>query len=281
MEVRRIGLANFGLNNIREGMPLAMLEARLLPLYLHHRYQLQAAVKTIGGVYYTYAVKTASGPNPARVTEIVPAARQREALDAVLDTIEPDQLVIPARILELIPPRAFGYEGGTTELFTKRTEPVFDPIASAAISADLAISGLLQHQRAARLVEFHARDRANPGLKDVVDALINRTWKTAATKDPYQAAVSRAVQSLAITRLIDLAANADAAPQVRATATEALRELGEYLKTPSLDALNTAHRRSTGDDIERFLARPDQPRKQSAPLPPPPGDPIGSPSRSN
>ena len=281
MEVRRVGLANFGLKNIREGMPLAMLEARLLPLYLHHRYQLQAAVKTVGGVYYTYAVKTARGPHPARVRETVPAARQREALDAVLDTIEPDQLVIPARILELIPPPAFGYEGGTTELFTKRTEPVFDPIASATIAADLAITGLLQHQRAARLVEFHARDRANPDFKDVVDALINRTWKTAANRDAYQAAVSRAVQSLAVTRLMDLAANADAAPQVRATATEALRELGEYLKTPSPDAATTAHRRSARDDIERFLARPDQPRKQTVPLAPPPGDPIGSPPRSN
>jgi hypothetical protein len=281
MEVRRVGLANFGLNNIREGMPLAMLEARLLPLYLHHRYQLQAAVKSIGGVYYTYAVKTANGPSPARVRETVPAARQREALDAVLETIEPDRLIIPARILELIPPRAFGYEGGTTELFTKRTEPIFDPIASATIAADLAISGLLQHQRAARLVEFHARDRANPDFKNVVDALITRTWKSKATRDAYHEAISQAVQSLAVTRLMDLAANAEAAPQVRATATEALRELAEYLKPHSLDALNTAHRRSVRDDIERFLARPDQPRKQTVPLPPPPGDPIGSPARSN
>ncbi len=281
MEVRRVGLASFGLNNVREGMPLSMLEAKLLPLYLHHRYQLQAAVKSLGGVYYTYAVRTPSGPSPARVREVVPAPRQREAMDAVLDCIDPDQLAIPARILELIPPRAFGYDGGTTELFTKRTDPVFDPIASATIAADFAISGLLQHQRAARLVEFHARDRANPDFKEVVDALITRTWKTAVARDSYQAAISRAVQSLSVTRLMDLAANADAAVQVRATATEALRELSEYLKTPAQDGINAAHRRATRDDIERFLARPDQPRKQTSPLAPPPGDPIGSPSRSN
>jgi hypothetical protein len=283
MEVRRIGLTNFGLANIREGMPLAMLEAKLLPLYLHHRYQLQAAIKSLGGVYYTYAVRTLSGPSPARVREIVPAARQREAINAALDTIAPDQLAIPARILEMIPPRAFGYDNsGTAELFTKRTEPVFDPIASATIAADLAISGLLQPQRAARLVEFHARDRANPDFKEVVDALILRTWKSAAPpRDAYQAAIARAVESLAVTRLMDLSANADAAPQVRATATEALRDLSEYLKAPSQDASIAAHRRATRDDIERFLTRPDQPRKQTAPLAPPPGDPIGSPGRSN
>ena len=283
MEVRRIGLANFGLSNIREGVPLAMLEAKLLPLYLHHRYQLQAAIKSLGGVYYTYAVRTSNGPSPARVREIVPAARQREAMDAALDTIAPDQLAIPARILEMIPPRAFGYDNnGTTELFTKRTDPVFDPIASATVAADLAISGLLQPQRAARLVEFHARDRANPDFKDVVDALLLRTWKTATPpKDAYQAAIMRAVESLAVTRLMDVAANADAAPQVRATATEALRDLSEYLKTPSQDGAVAAHRRATRDDIERFLTRPDQPRKQTAPITPPPGDPIGSTSRSN
>lgn len=281
MEVRRVGLASFGLNNVREGMPLALLEAKLLPLYLHHRYQLQAAVKSLGGVYYTYSVRTPAGPSPALVREVVPAQRQREAMDAVLDCLDTDQLAIPARILELIPPRAFGYEGGTTELFTKRTDPVFDPIASATIAADLAITGLLQHQRAARLVEFRARDRANPDFKDVVDALITRTWKTAAARDPYQAAISRAVQSLAVTRLMDLAANAEAAPQVRATATEALRDLSEYLKTPTQDPIIALHRRAARDDIERFLTRPDQPRKQTAPIAPPPGDPIGSPGRSN
>ncbi|HET9530098.1 MAG TPA: zinc-dependent metalloprotease, partial [Blastocatellia bacterium] len=127
MEVRRTGLNDFGLNSIRAGVPLSMLEAKLLPLYLHHRYQLQAAVKSLGGVYYTYAVRTGSGPSPARVQEVVPAARQREALNAVLDTIKLEELSIPPRILGLIPPRAFGYGGGTIELFSKRTDPKFDP----------------------------------------------------------------------------------------------------------------------------------------------------------
>src|SRR6185503_16566337 len=144
MQVRRIGLAEFGLNSVRAGTPLSLLEAKLLPLYLHHRYQLQAAVKSVGGVYYTYAVKSSSGPNPAKVIEAVTPARQREALNAVLDTIKTDALAIAPRILELIPPRAFGYEGGTTELFARRTDPVFDPISAATIAADFAVSGLLE-----------------------------------------------------------------------------------------------------------------------------------------
>jgi hypothetical protein len=279
MEVRRIGLAQFGLGNIPRGTPLSMLEAKLLPLYLHHRYQLQAAVKSVGGLYYTYAVKTAAGANPARVQEIVAPARQREALAAVLDTLRPETLAIPPRILALIPPRAYGYEGGTGEYFQNRADPSFDPIAAATIAADLAILPLVEPHRAARLNNFHALSAANPDFKQILDALVARTWPGDAPRDAYHAAIARSVQSLTVTRLMDTAANADAAPQVRAAATETLRELNERLKPTSTDAATSAHRRATRDDIERFLARPDAPRKQSAPLPIPQGDPIGSGSR--
>jgi predicted Zn-dependent protease len=44
MQVRRIGLNQFGLNNIPQETPLSELEINFLPLYLHHRYQLTAAV---------------------------------------------------------------------------------------------------------------------------------------------------------------------------------------------------------------------------------------------
>jgi hypothetical protein len=92
------------LQNIPKGAPLSQLENKLLPLYLHHRYQLQAAVKTLGGVYYTYAVRTESTANPLPVREIVPAERQHQALLAVLDTIKSEELVISEDILKLISP---------------------------------------------------------------------------------------------------------------------------------------------------------------------------------
>ena len=276
MEVRRIGIAQFGLANIPKGTPLSMLEAKFLPLYLHHRFQLQAAVKSVGGLYYTYAVKTATGTNPPRVQEIVAPARQREALAAVLDTLRPETLAIPPRILALMPPRAYGYEGGTGEYFENRADPAFDPVGAATIAADLAILPLLERHRAARLNNFHAQSAANPDFKQILDALITRTWLDPAPRDAYHASIARAVQSLVVTRVMDTAANPDAAPQVRAVASDALRELSERLKLPVADAATSAHRRATRDDIERFLSRPDAPRKQTTPLPIPQGDPIGS-----
>jgi hypothetical protein len=276
MQVRRIGLAQFGLKNIATGTPLSELENKFLPLYLHHRYQLTAATKSLGGVYYSYAVRTENTTNPLQTQEIVPANRQREALQAVLETIKPEELLVSDSILRLIPPTAYGYSSGRSEIFSKRTSPIFDPIGAAEIAADMAISGLLEPNRAARLINFNARDKANPHFREVVEALVKATWKTPASPNANQVAIQRTTQSLTVTRLMDLAANSNAQPQVRATATEALRTLQAGLKRTSVTGDVAAHYRATVDDIERFLTRPDAPRRQTTPLPNPPGDPIGA-----
>src|SRR5262249_19618702 len=109
----------------------------------------------------------------------------------------------------------------------------------------------------------------------ITEALITRTWKGATPKDAYAAAVARAVQTLTVTRLMDLAADESASPEVRGVATATLRELSASLKLPSTNG-SSAHRQATRDDIERFLNRPDTPRKQTPPLQSPPGDPIGT-----
>ena len=82
-----------------------------------------------------------------------------------------DTLRIPERILDLIPPTASGYGGGTAEKFEKRTDPTFDPIGAATIAADITITALLQPQRAARTIEQHGRNLAIPGFGEVVTAL--------------------------------------------------------------------------------------------------------------
>jgi uncharacterized protein DUF4953/uncharacterized protein DUF5117 len=270
MEVRRIGLSTFGIRNIPIGTPLSELERQLVPLYLHHRYQLQAAVKSLGGVYFTYAVRTAHGPNPSRVAEVVAPPQQLAALDAVLSTISVNELRLPTRILDLVPPPAFGYGSSTAEPFDRRTEPAFDPIGAAGIAADLAITALLQPARAARLVQQSARDPRSPGFALVVARLVAATWKAPVAADGYGRAIQREVQSLTATRLMDLAANADASPQVRSAATAGLRDILSATRTAS-----SAHAAGTREDIARFLRRPDTPEKRTPALPAPAGEPIG------
>jgi len=270
LDVRRIGLSQFGLTTIPIGTPLSELENRLLPLYLHHRFQAVAAAKSVGGVYFTYAVRTASGPNPARIAEIVPGATQKAALDALLDTVTVETLRIPERIVRLIPPTASGYGGGTAEKFEKRTDPTFDPIGSATIAADITVTALLQPQRAARTIEQHGRDASVPGFGDVINALVQRTWAAPRPTDGYGQSIQDAVQSLVVQRLMDLAADTQAAPEVRAQASAGLRKV----KTLTA-AQTTAHAAATREDITRFLTRPADAYKKTDPLPTPAGEPIG------
>jgi hypothetical protein len=277
MEVRRIALERFGLGSIADGEPVSLLEMRLLPLYLHHRYQLQAAVKTVGGAQYEFSVKTAGGPVPGDVLKIVPAAAQRDALGAVLSTIDPAALTLPARILDLLPPAPGGWDSPRIELFPKRTDPIFDPIGAAGIAADMAISGLLEPHRAARCEAFHARDRDYPGFSEVADKLVATAWAARPGRAGYDAAVARTIQYLVVVRFMALAENADADPQVRAVASDTLRRLGVSLKTGPAVGDDAAHRRALRDEIDRFLARPAQPAKPVVPQPAPPGDPIGTP----
>lgn len=276
MQVRRIGLDQFGLQNIPTGAPLSELELKFLPLYLHHRYQLTAATKTIGGVYYTFAVREANGPNPSRVAEPVPATAQRDALNAVLATLDPKELAIPENILRLIPPTAYGYGSGRSELFAKRTSPMFDSVGAAEIAADFAIVGLLEPNRAARTINQNARNKTSPHFREVVDALIRTTWRSSIPADANLSVIQRVIQSIAVARLMDLAANTNAQSQVRIVATEALRTLAASLKRMPATGDTAAHNRSTVDDIEKFLARPAEPRKSATPLATPPGDPIGN-----
>ena len=278
IEVRRIALANFGLQNIPAGTPLSMLEAKLVPLYLHHRYQLEAAAKSIGGVYFTYAVKTPCHPqrergtrsaapspclehSPAEVREVVPMKRQREAIAAVVSTLDPKFLEIPDRILKLIPPPAHGFEGGTAELFNRRNDPIFTPEAAALASADITLTALFDPLRAARMNSF-----AQPPFREAVGAAINVVWKKPVPATLMN--VASEVRSLLVTKLMNLAADANVDPSVRATATDSLRSLRAWIADKPRD-------RATRDDIDRFLDRPGAPRKPSEPLPVPPGPPIG------
>jgi hypothetical protein len=259
IEVRRIALEQFGTRNIANGQPFSALEEALLPLYLHHRYQLEAAAKSIGGVFFTYSVKENDASTP--IQTIVPAPAQRETLALVVSTLEPRFLDIPRRIIDLIPPPAYAHGDANTELFPRRTDPVFDPIAAAMTSADITVSALLDPARSARLTQ----QPDNLTMRELTDALLNVALQ--------QGAIPRATRTLIMTRLAQLAANLEAAPQVRAEASDALRRLSARLTAPVPDIAEAAHRRATRDEIERFLARPETWKASVIPTVPP-GPPI-------
>ena len=91
MDVRATALENFSANAIRMGEPMSTLEDVLVPVYLLHRYQAEAASKVVGGLNYSYALRG----DGQKITEHIPGAEQRRALDALLRTIKPETLTMP------------------------------------------------------------------------------------------------------------------------------------------------------------------------------------------
>src|SRR2546430_2330794 len=164
MKVRAAALRRFGENNIREGAPMATLEDVLVPLYMGHRYQVEAVAKLIGGEDYTFSMRGKGDRNP----QIVPSQEQKRALYAVLDTLKPENLALPESLLRLIPPRPPGY-ARTREDFRIRTSPTFDALAPAEAFANHVCDFLLNQERAARIGEFHALDAQYPSLNEVLD----------------------------------------------------------------------------------------------------------------
>ena len=163
MKIRSAALARFGENAIPEGAPLATLEDTLVPLYLMHRYQAEAAIKIIGGLDYRYQVRGDGQMNAA----IVSADEQRKALRAVVTTLSAGTLTLPESLLKLFPPRPPDFER-THESLPAHTGVAFDPIAAAESAADLVLEILFDPERAARLVEYHAR-ADTPSLVEVID----------------------------------------------------------------------------------------------------------------
>ncbi|MGH9313115.1 MAG: zinc-dependent metalloprotease, partial [Vicinamibacterales bacterium] len=267
MDVRRAALTRFGQTAIKRGQPMAQIEEVLVPLYLHHRYQVEAASHVVGGVHYIYAVR-GDAREPQKPA---PAAEQMAALKALAATLKPSELALPQPLLKQIGPRPPGY-GVTRELFPRYTGETFDAIAPAVVASDLTLSFVLNSERAARLVQQHALDPSLPGLEQVLDALDAATFG-AATASPYEEEIARGAQRVYVDNLIRLAGTA-AMPQVRAIASERLRERAEQ----TTNAGGRAHKNLLADDITRFLERPSQPAQRMDTPVAPPGAPIGAPA---
>jgi hypothetical protein len=271
MAIRKSSLAKFGEQAIKRDQPMATIEDVLVPLYLHHRYQVEAAASVLGGIYFTYSMR-GDGREPVR---FAPAAEQRAALDALLTTITPAALALPRDVLKKIPPRPSGY-GTTRELFPRYTGQMFDAIAPAAVAANLTVGFMLDDARAARLVEQHAIDSTLPGLDAVIDQLIAATFAAPPT-DAYEAEIVRAVQRVVVEQLMTLASTADM-PQVRAIASQKLQQRQQRLTAaPAGSGLSSAHATLLAADIKRFLDRPFAPASRAEIPTAPPGAPIGDP----
>ncbi len=230
MALRNVVLGNFSEAVIRNGQSYSRIEEVLVPAYLMHRYQLQAAGTVLGGRDFSYALR-GDGQQP---TWGVGAQRQRDALQALLATLQPSVLALSPELVRLISPRPPG-SPTSRELFPRETGYLFDPLSAADSAVTLSLRVLLDPTRAARLNMQHAQDPAMPNFAELLHQLMSTTWFAAGQTDlsPAQAALQRREQVSVLEHLLKLVSNTHVSVQVRADALDTLLNLDEWLARQS------------------------------------------------
>jgi hypothetical protein len=270
MAVRAKALSKFGEIVIKRGAPMATMEDVLVPVYLHHRYQLEAATKLVAGVSYAYTMRGDGLPGPVAVS----SAKQMAALDAVLDVVAPANLSLPRSLLAALPPRPFLIEP-TRELFDRWTGLTFDPLSPGATIANVTFDLLLDETRSSRLVAQKAIDPSLPGLADVLKRVESRIF-AATTTNAYDAALAALVQRAYVDHVLTLAESAQM-PIVRAEARYTLMTLLTTTLRASATGRASATHEQLAADIRGWMAGTYKPAEKKLRLDVPPGSPIGQP----
>ncbi|HXH61679.1 MAG TPA: zinc-dependent metalloprotease [Fimbriimonadaceae bacterium] len=262
MAVRRIALASFGPDRLAKGEPMSLIQEVFVPVFMYHRYEVDAASKAVGGIYYQ---NTVNGDGMRPFVRI-PGSEQRKALDALLDCLDPKFLKVPDRVIDMIGPRSFGV-GGSAETFGSRTSPAFDPIVASEAAADVVLGDLLDTQRLERLVQQNERDRGLPSL----DEVLGKTTDAVFGSQRDLGSIQWAVRRLYLNYLMEINADTDNTLEVRAGAhAELVRIRARMRPTNAEESL-------VGAEIDRFFERPAGTRFDFArPSIVPPGSPIGS-----
>ena len=225
MGVRKVAIDRFGVGALHAGEPVANLRRKLVPIWLLHRYQVDAAAKLIGGVASAYAVAGDGTESSAPVA----AAEQRQALASLLKTLDPAALDVPERLVPLL---SAGWSGTSDrqfdiEIFRTAGSTVFDPLAATDVAAAVTLDALLSPARLNRVADQNRRDAAMPGVREIVDRLLAAA--TAPTAERRLGEVRRRIGTRTALTLAEAQRDTGLAPGVAALIDQALHDFARRL----------------------------------------------------
>ena len=276
LELRKQRMESFNVEAIKPGVSQSMLEEVFVPLYLMHRYQIEAAIKLIGGLDFKYKVRGDNQPKHSWVDD----KTQKAALDAVLLAITPEHLQIPSSVLSLIPPRSFGY-GRNRETFVSRLGPVFDPISPAENVVDVAFRFILDVGRINRVHLQNVQDPNLMGFNEMINILERQIFSDNSASG-IRNELALMVESKWIDKLMSISNDSGLSSTVRATIRGHLRTTRDNIKKRRIESnsdrthstVRSNHLHFIEDIITSFLNSPIQ-RESRSELRIPDGSPIG------
>lgn len=226
MVVRRAALERFAADALPASASQSELRRSFVPIWLLHRYQVEAAAKLIGGVRSPFVL----AGEPARA-ETVPGAEQRRAVALLLGTLAPGELTVPARLQPLL---STGFNGNydrqsEIEVIATAGGPVFDPLKAGEVAAVQTLNALLAPSRLNRLELQHHSDVSVPAPHEIVTALV------AATLNDPRRPGGEAERRIATTALLAIARAARAStlsPAIAVMFNAQLRGIADRLGRP-------------------------------------------------
>jgi Met-zincin/Domain of unknown function (DUF5117) len=266
MQIRAAAIASFGPAALGAGDPQSQLRRAFVPIWLLHRYQIEAAAKVLGGVDFTYAVN-GDGHGEAHA---VPPAAQRRALEALLATLSPAALTVPPALLANLSAGWSGDNDRQTEIELMPTAggPVFDPLAATEVAVMVTLTDLLAPERLNRLEIQNGADTSVPPPQEVIDQVIGRAFFGSVAPG---AVVQRRIATTAALALARVQRDSALSPTLALALSERLRRLSvELLGRP--DQWGRGLGRLLGDREALNAALADQRRLVRIP----PGMPIGA-----
>lgn len=275
MAVRQRALQRFSTDALPDARQAGELEARLVPVYLLHRYQVEGLARMVGGGDYEYATigDVRSGVSRSGV-RAVPAEQQRQALDRIAASLTAETLALPANVLDAMTPPALGFERNR-EYFATRMTNVFDAMSAVEAAAAQTCTFLFDAGRFNRIAWQNARDPRQPGVQEALDLVLGRTWKRAPVPPslPAGEAVQLASDWVVLDFLLKLTGSAGLHPSVAAQVRQQTADLGQWLATHPAKGATGQSRQQAADLIRRYLADPGKVELRALPAIPP-GAPI-------
>jgi hypothetical protein len=275
MEVRKRALLAFSFDVLPDGRQAGEIEARLVPVYLMHRYQVEAVARLLGGGDFDYGTSgdVRSGAIRAGV-RVVPAAMQRQALTRLAASLRAEQLALPAKVLDVMTPPSLGFERNR-EYFATRMNSMFDAMSAVEAAAAQTSTFLFDASRFNRLAWQHARDAQQPGVTETLDLILQESWKRAAV--PASLVAGEAVQLSAnwvvLDGLLKMADGGNLHPHVAAEVRQQLAQLAQWLRKNTAKGATGDSRAQAAALIQAYLDEPGKVKLRALPAIPP-GAPI-------
>ncbi len=267
-EVRAKAINDFSQLALLKNQPSGELSDIFVPIYLLTRYQIEAAAKFIGGTDYSYG----EGVDGEAWHYLAPQL-QLDALEALLTTLSPEQLVISQSLQEALVPKSGNYRN-SRESFDSGLGVINDPLGMAEVLSRHTLSQLFTPERLNRVNQAYLNDKEQISVPDLVDKLLGATlYEDIPTG--AELGVWMRVNTVFLDELLSAYHNKQTRPEVKAQLAGRLAATLKQLKrkVKRVSAYEAAHFAWLAEGVEEGMKEPEF-KLISEPLTMPPGSPI-------